>query len=600
MKSLNIISTSIRNRIIVGIILLLVIPVVIVYFFSYSAIEKVIIEKVNEHISSNLSQVDQKIEGMLDNLISASNIIAEDEKIINLLKEDYIENADDFRRLQNVKMIEGAIANVRNSLLKFSMNSNVVILKDDGSVFSLKNDENTEVYESLKKLRQEGWYQEVRTSKGFFQWIAPHKNYLNNSGEPYVSLGRAIVDPLSYKTVGVLLVSISTKELKRELGVESGSDDRGIFILNGEENIVFTNISGEDRNKILTAAKEHIPSVESHEIETIKAPDGQKMLVSYRDVQRPEWKTIYVVSLKSITEDVQKVRISFLFTTEGVVLAFTVFLILFVNRIIRPVNRLKKAMKEISSGNFEVKVDVESKDELGLLSKNFNLMTVKIKSLIDEVEEKQKTEQRLKFEALQAQINPHFLFNTLNTIKLAAETSQAYNIGNMIKELGQLLEYSMDFSEDEITLERELGCIESFIFLQNLRFNQMIRLTMDIDEGLMKAPILKFILQPIVENSIIHGFSNAGSGEINVSAKKTGDEMTISVRDNGKGIPDGSRHSIFAGDGSIEKRGKKYSKIGLHNVRKRIQLKYGEDYGLTILSGEGAGTEVVIKIPLRA
>jgi len=264
-------------------------------------------------------------------------------------------------------------------------------------------------------------------------------------------------------------------------------------------------------------------------------------------------------------------------------------------------------MKEMGHGNLYVHISSQkiTTNEISILENEFNRMVVKQRELILRITEKerkiqetQRKESELKYEMLMAQINPHFLFNTLNTIKWSALMSGAQNVATMISHLGKLLEMSINRNGDTITLQEEIKNVESYFYIQKIRFYSAIELNCDIPEDTKECIVPKLILQPLVENAIIHAFTKQDYGKISINSYKTEKELIIIVADNGKGINNDllrnrlEKHS----DGDTIS---KFSGIGINNVNGRIKLRYGNEYGLEFQSKEGSGTRVTVRLPIK-
>ena len=237
-------------------------------------------------------------------------------------------------------------------------------------------------------------------------------------------------------------------------------------------------------------------------------------------------------------------------------------------------------------------------DDVSGIVRSFDCLSEKIEELVKVVIEEKRREQQLKYEALQAQITPHFLFNTLNTIKWSAVMSGADNVGKMIAALGKLLEVSMSKGDEEVTFKEEIQLIEAYVFIQNVRYNDRYALKIEADQRIDQLKVPKLILQPLVENAIIHGLKNIeDKGIIKIQAKTEEGKLKISVIDNGEGIPEGKIQQILDNTGG-EGRKQKFSGIGLSNVNERLKLRYGEKYGISISSQVGSGTIVDLMLPI--
>ncbi len=225
-------------------------------------------------------------------------------------------------------------------------------------------------------------------------------------------------------------------------------------------------------------------------------------------------------------------------------------------------------------------------------------MFKRIDELVDVVIQEQKLEQELKYDALIAQINPHFLFNTLNAIKWTAMMSGSQNVSEMLSSLGKLLEISMNKGADEISFKKEFELVEAYIYIQNVRYNDKFILTFNVDEEIYELKVLKLILQPIVENSVIHGFNGKKIDcLIKINALKQDNFIRVEVIDNGIGIDKNGIEQILI-ENDMNYARQKFNRIGLKNIQERLRLKYGDKFGLEVESREGMGTKVTVILPI--
>jgi sensor histidine kinase YesM len=219
-------------------------------------------------------------------------------------------------------------------------------------------------------------------------------------------------------------------------------------------------------------------------------------------------------------------------------------------------------------------------------------MVDNLRKLIERLSEEQRRKEEARFQALQAQVKPHFLFNTLNSIKWTARLSGAEHVSQMITSLGKLLSYAMKNDREVTTLKEELAFLQSYVSLQNIRFNNEVALDIRVPDTLQEAAILKFTLQPLVENSIMHG--NRSPLHIAIEAELYGGDLRIVVKDNGLGsqpkpLSDPAR--------DMQLTASKFSGIGLSNIHDRISMHFGAIYGLKMESGETEGVVVTVRLP---
>ena len=253
-------------------------------------------------------------------------------------------------------------------------------------------------------------------------------------------------------------------------------------------------------------------------------------------------------------------------------------------------------MKLYSEKQIVTGANVYRKDEIGNLSRTFYDMEIKINDLFNQLKRESEVRERYRYQALRAQINPHFLFNTLNTIRWMAIIRKADNITEMIDALGTILKYSMEREGEFIPLKEELDMINKYIFIQNYRYGKTYLLTTNIPDELMEYPIIKFLLQPVVENAFIHAFKNFdGEPEITISASHDDSAVWIHVCDNGTGVDEQVAEQLNE-NGNLAR--KKITGIGLANVNERIQIEYGKNFGIQIKRGENGGSVVKYCLPL--
>ena len=294
----------------------------------------------------------------------------------------------------------------------------------------------------------------------------------------------------------------------------------------------------------------------------------------------------------------------YVFSTTIIILlgiALLIFSIMFSIQLVKPIKDLQEAMKQCSDGNYDICLSTNSCDEIGLLCKNFNTMAFKIKTLLESVYVYQLKNKQAQLEALQNQINPHFLHNTLEAIRMQAIINKDREVANMIKILARLFRITLDRTHNVVSINDELEHVKTYVEIQNMRFHQRFHLDIQVPEQLLNCSIIKLTLQPIVENCITHGFSQTFENEtISIHITEAGNDLLINVSDNGKGIdPDNMQRllSKLRHTDTEPAAPMRHNSIGIVNISERIRLEYGENYYLDIKPLEPHGTAVIIKIP---
>ncbi|MEH7307115.1 sensor histidine kinase [Neobacillus drentensis] len=268
-------------------------------------------------------------------------------------------------------------------------------------------------------------------------------------------------------------------------------------------------------------------------------------------------------------------------------------------RISRPIKDLQEVMKNVKGGNLDLQFNVHSKDEIGELGRGFNEMLVQINKLIKSVAKEEKLKKAAEITALQLQINPHFLYNTLESINSLARMKKEYEISHLIVLLGKLLRLSISSFEEKIPINQEIMYIESYLEIQKVRMRDPLDYSILLDDRIKDCLTVKWILQPIVENAIIHGIDPLRTtGKLTIEGKLVDECIHFTIKDNGRGmIPEQLEQIRDQLKNKYEDLSKYKKKIGLYNVQTRILSHYGDNFGISIESKMNKGTTVTIKIP---
>jgi two-component system sensor histidine kinase YesM len=262
-----------------------------------------------------------------------------------------------------------------------------------------------------------------------------------------------------------------------------------------------------------------------------------------------------------------------------------------------PLNQLMGSMRGVKKGSLKVrKVSEDAKDEVGEVASSYNEMINELNLHIENIKEKEKQKALVEFRALQAQINPHFIANTLNSVAWMARMQKAENIENVVTSLNQLLNASMGKGNDIISIGEELQNLKSYISIQNIKYLKSLDVNFDMDEDIMECKLLRFLMQPLVENAIIHGLApKQGQGSIYIKGYRDHNDIVLMVTDNGVGMNEDEIKELLIGKQESKD---SFSGIGLKNVNERIKLTYGNDYGLLIKSQKGMFTTIELKLPV--
>jgi len=404
------------------------------------------------------------------------------------------------------------------------------------------------------------------------------------------AVARGIVNISDAKVIGVILVNTRI-DFVRSLYQKLVPSQR-VILADASGNTIYdtveTNISRAIDPDLFALAGN-----ESRGTTKIQKDEGP-LLVSYSTSDYSGWKIISIIPMNELNKELNEMKkLTVLYTVVIIVIAF-VLVLLISRHIVAPIRRLVLLMNLIKNGDFDVKSKIESQDEIGLLSKSFNAMTSQIKTLINEVYLDKIRQKELELQMLQNQINPHFLYNTLESISMSALINKDDRTSEMASLLGNILRYGIGQNEDYVTVREEVRYLNDYIRLQKSRFDYY-SIVVDVEDAILDQRMIKLVLQPILENAIYHGMVHVkNNGVIKLIGYRNGDNLVFEISDNGKGMED---EQVLALNEYINDRNESFQSIGLKNVNKRIKLHYREEHGLRIYSSKGTGTKVVVTLP---
>ena len=396
---------------------------------------------------------------------------------------------------------------------------------------------------------------------------------------------------------GVLLVDMSFSGIEQICkDVELASSDGYLYLIDGDGEIIY-----HPRQQLIYAGllEENNRTAAWYEdgshAETF---GGAKRQVTVKTVGYTGWKLVGVVPADNIWDNYGQLLLFFLF-----VVLFSIFLLVFVNlhlseRISVPIKTLERAVKELEAGREEVDIDVSGPYEIEHLGHSIRSMVSTMRHLMDDIIEQEAQKRRSELDVLQSQINPHFLYNTLDSVVWMTENGRTDEAILMVTSLARFFRISLSRGSNIIPIADELEHARHYLTIQKMRYKNKFSAVIAAEDGVEGLYTIKLIVQPILENAIYHGMAYAdGDGEIAVRARRDGEDVVIEVADNGPGMPEETVERLLDQSYAAAP-GTKGSGIGLRNVHQRIRLTFGEEYGLAIHSEPDAGTTVCIRLPV--
>lgn len=426
----------------------------------------------------------------------------------------------------------------------------------------------------------------------------PNRHSFFDTDDEVISLSREVQSYENGTFRGVILINLNMNKITEICNSFQEKQENFICIINDKGELVYEQQNGRERfafdekenrqelNTALGKTKESCFRLNYR---------GEKYLITRTDMKTTGWTLVSMVPYKSVMAETMAIS-GVMILAVAITLIVTLLLL---NRIltgvVKPLKKLEKYMVQVNPDNMDQRMEILTDDEIGHLSMKFNQMMDRIRNLKEQVIEEQEDKRKYELQALQAQINPHFLYNTLDSIIWMAETNDS-NIVAMTEALAKLFRISLNKGNEEISLERELEHVKNYLIIQSMRYADKFTYEISAEPGVERCRTIKLILQPIVENCIYHGIKKKrGTGKITIRAYRREQNLIIEVSDDGCGMPEEICRKILSDE--IESENISGSGIGVKNVNERIQLRFGKKYGLSYSSEEGVGTTVTYVLP---
>ncbi|MCM3747024.1 sensor histidine kinase [Paenibacillus pasadenensis] len=437
-------------------------------------------------------------------------------------------------------------------------------------------------------FQQADWYEKVLELDGKGLLIEPYQVTMGSEQKYVFSYARSIVNIANRQSYGVLLLDFSLESMAELMDNSKSSSAGTLFVVDGQGRVVYH--PDPDRMGESFPLKPG-PSYGYYTDDI----NGEPTMVHYVRSAISNWTVVNTIEVRKVSNELELLR-NLLWISAAVLLLLSITLsAVLTTTIIRPLKELKRLMLRVELGDYNVMFRPRSNDEMNQLGRSFNAMVSKINELVNNVLHMKIYRQQAQVQVLRSQINPHFLYNTLASINMRAEMNGDYEVADMVTLLGKLFRLSLRSEAEAVPIYREMEYVSVYMKLQQIRFPQL-KVTTDIPEGLMMAEIPQWIIQPLIENAIVHGqVTGKPDGKIRIRAAVTDGRLTIYVEDNGTGIPperlDWIRQRLR--NTALEEL-EEGDHIGLQNVHRRILFLCGEGYGLQVEPLPDGGTRVAI------
>ena len=445
-------------------------------------------------------------------------------------------------------------------------------------------------------LDTQAWYKNAITSNRSVL-TSSHVQHVIRGERPWViTVSRGVRNFTgSGNREGVVFIDLNYSAIS-ELCDQNSIGSKGyVFLLDQDGNVVYHPQQQQLYNELQT---ENIDLVMNTDKETLMDGSGDNARIyTISRSEKTGWTVVGCTNVAELLKDSKKARSIYVLVAAILVVVALVLSNFIARNITRPLQQLRDSMARVQEGDFgAAEVEVTSRNEVGSLTRSFNVMTSRIQELMKQNIYEQQQKRKSELKALQSQINPHFLYNTLDSIIWMAEGKKNEEVVVMTASLARLLRQSISNEEEQVPIGQEVEYARSYLTIQKMRYKDKLEFQIQVDAQIMRVPIIKLVLQPLIENAIYHGLKyKEGKGLLIVRGYREGENAVLQIKDNGAGMDEQTLSHIF------EKHKVNYRSngVGVYNVQKRLQLYYGMDYGITYSSKQGEGTTASIVIPMN-
>jgi two-component system sensor histidine kinase YesM len=578
---------SIQSSISAAFSLLILFAIAATSLISYRLSEDAVIQNSQVYVGEVIKQVNGNIQSYVDTMENIALFAMTNKDVKYYISGNTFISEDELRPYEKrISDLFQSILYTRKdiaSIMVFGYNGRFV---SDRRITSLNPN---------AKPEAQSWYINAKNEGGKSVISPPHvQNIIQNEYRWVVSLSRELKSTDGIRGDGILLVDLNLSvinEICRNINLGKKGyvfivDGAGNIVYHPQQQLIYSHLRTELLDRVMkTGDGSFIADDQDGErIYTIKNTDFG-------------WKIVGVAYTNELIASPGTMRNSFLLTGALGLLVTLVISFLLASRLSRPIKNLQGIMKQVERGNFDIRAEINRRDEIGQLSRTFNIMVGQIKRLMQQIIQTEETKRKTELRLLQAQINPHFLYNTLDSIIWMAEQQQHEEVVTMTSALAKLFRSSINKEDELVPVRVEVEHIANYLLIQKTRYREMMDYSIDVPKELMQLKTLRILLQPFVENAIYHGIRHMPeSGHIRITARWEDGSLVFEVADNGVGMDADKLQAIRRQQPQPSAKG---SGVGIHNVDERIKLFFGPQYGVRIASAPDRGTCVTIVVPIQ-
>lgn len=578
---------SVRSALFAAISVMVLCAVVIVVAISLRFTRTSVFDNAVVYTRTIVRQTNQNIDSYIDYMDNIATMVSGSRDT-----QTFLYNKDE-ETLQVSECRQRLVEQFRTILKSRDDIRNIGLIQKDGNRLFNNGGQQKNAYLDLDT---QAWYKNAITSNRSVL-TSSHVQHVIRGERPWViTVSRGVRNFTgSGNREGVVFIDLNYSAIS-ELCDQNSIGSKGyVFLLDQDGNVVYHPQQQQLYNELQT---ENIDLVMNTDKETLMDGSGDNARIyTISRSEKTGWTVVGCTNVAELLKDSKKARSIYVLVAAILVVVALVLSNFIARNITRPLQQLRDSMARVQEGDFgAAEVEVTSRNEVGSLTRSFNVMTSRIQELMKQNIYEQQQKRKSELKALQSQINPHFLYNTLDSIIWMAEGKKNEEVVVMTASLARLLRQSISNEEEQVPIGQEVEYARSYLTIQKMRYKDKLEFQIQVDAQIMRVPIIKLVLQPLIENAIYHGLKyKEGKGLLIVRGYREGENAVLQIKDNGAGMDEQTLSHIF------EKHKVNYRSngVGVYNVQKRLQLYYGMDYGITYSSKQGEGTTASIVIPMN-
>ena len=581
------INKSIGSKLAFYFFLVILLPIITISILGNLLYKNSITNQQDENIKQMVRQISNNIDFYIRDTENIINYLSEDPRILKFLKDNT------FKGDVNFNAIQDEVTKAIYSFTTFHPEIAGIVIVNQNDVFI--SDTMSRI--SRDPLTSEKWYMLASKNPNTMHLFSkPVGRNINNifqySADEVVSMSKAIIDKETEKCIGVILIDMKLDIIKSVIEYVKPAKTGFVYIVDTDGEIVYSPV-----NEIVYRIKDDWIENSSDKI-LIKSIKDTDYEIIHKNSTYTGWRTVEVFPLNENLKVINSLAYYSMLIALITLFIAEILAIFFTKSIVKPISKLKSLMKKTEEGNFDVVFNSKYNDEIGELGSAFNNMVREIKKLINLVQIEEKKKRKAEISILHAQIKPHFMYNTLDTIQWMAKEHKAQDIVEMVGSLTNLLRIGLSSGAEIIKISQEIKHVESYLLIQKIRYGDKLNYEINIKEEILDFNVIKLILQPLVENAIYHGIKEKrGSGNIKITGEIKNERVYFIIEDNGIGIKEEKLTEI---NEMLKCKTPSNAIVGygIFNVNEKIRLTYGEEFGLEYYSIYGEGTTVTLRHPI--